>query len=205
LALTLLAVLSGASCTAKGETGSVERPTSLPSPEASGPAAATEAGEMSGAVCPPTATLVPDSTDDERAAYGAGRDFIRAMSRRSYDPRAAWKMLDAWYVDRMDWSGVGDFAGSDIGRPYPRAGTRVSKQAQFVAEVGGPGTLPHPKYRDFILARAGVTRAGCPEPLRDKIAASLWYLTLTPIGGNAPAYVLLVHRASGYAVLSSDI
>jgi hypothetical protein len=155
--------------------------------------------------CPPTGNLIADSADAEPSAYEAGRDFVTAVSRRSYDPRAAWKMLHPWFVHRLGWSGVVEFAASDEGRPYPLSGIHVSEEAVLVSEVGGHGTLPHPKYRDFLLARAGVTRSACPEPVRDKIAASLWYLTLTPIGGNAPGYVLLVHTRSGYLVLSSDI
>jgi hypothetical protein len=106
-------------------------------------------------------------------------------------------MLFPWYLHRMHWSGAADFAASDVGSPYPLDRVDVPDSAMFVSG--------HPHLRDFLLARAGVFRTACPEDVRDRLGASLWYLTLTPVGGNAPAYVLLVHTRSGYLVLSSDV
>jgi hypothetical protein len=113
-------------------------------------------------------------------------------------------MLSPWYVHRMNWSGAADFAASDVGTPYPLDRVDVSDSAMLISDGGSRGTLSYSKYRDFFLARAGVFRTACPEDVRDRLAASLWYLTLPPVGGNASGYVLLVHTRSGYLVLSSD-
>lgn len=161
--------------------------------------------EATSAICAAARDLVPDTALGEPQAFKAARTFMDRVSRRDYDAHAAWSMLDASYIDRMGWASASEFASSDEGQPYPFAHTSVSSDAGWVADVGGPGTLPKPKYRDFLLARAGITAGECSERSRKRLARSTWFLTVTPDGGNAPAYVLVVHRPRGYRVLSSDI
>lgn len=161
--------------------------------------------EATAAICPTARNLVPDTALDEPHAFQAAQTFMDRVSRRDYDADAAWAMLDASYLDRMGWASASEFASSDVGQPYPFAHVSVSSHAGWVADVGGPGTLSKRKYRDFLLARASITARECSERSRKRLARSTWFLTVTPDGGNGPAYVLVVHRPRGYRVLSSDI
>lgn len=146
-----------------------------------------------------------DTAVDEALAYQAARTFLDRVSQRGYEPDAAWSMLDASYIHRMGWVSASEFASSDVGQPFAFGHVSISSQVGWVADVGGRGTLPKPKYRDFLLARAGITATECSERSRQRLARSTWFLTLIPDEGNAPAYVLVVHRPQGYRVLSSDV
>jgi len=148
------------------------------------------------ASCLDARRLVPPSPGDAGSVYQTGLEFLRSLSPASYDPQTAWAMLDLWYVARMGWSSEAAFASSSEGEPYSTRGIEVSGRAE---------RLTGPRMSAFLLARAGITAANCSVQARQLIAASAWYLTLVPKGGNAPAYILIVHERSGYRVLSSDV
>jgi hypothetical protein len=154
------------------------------------------------AVCPPVNDLVAGGGDASAAsAYAVAVDLIDHQRPGSYDPRAAWDLLDPWYAERMGWASADDFARSDEGGPRRRGA--ISKVARLVTDVARLGDLSTTEYTDFLLARAGMRLASCPEATRSALARSIWVVTSSWPHSVSVGYVFVVHRTYGFSVIGS--
>lgn len=147
--------------------------------------------------CPSTVDLAPSSSDDAADIVAFANTFRHALAPSSYEPSTAWSMLDPWFASSMGWSSVTDFAGSEVGEPHDPRGIEEPVHAYRVNQVDAVQS-------DFIMARAGIASAACSDDQRAALADSMWYVQLDPVGGNAPAYIIHVRRASGLQILEAD-
>jgi hypothetical protein len=142
-----------------------------------------------------TANLRPASPADEGEVHLTATTFLSSLTRRSYEPRMAWELLDPWYKLMNGWSSVADFASSDAGGPRILRRLDISDRAFMLSATPRAN-------RHFVAARSGVS--GCAREDQGALVASMWYVTLVPRGGISPAYLVVVGRPSGFRILHVD-
>jgi hypothetical protein len=147
--------------------------------------------------CPPTDDLIRQPAGDEGQAVSTAVRFLRSLTPSHYDPHVAWSMLDNWYSAEMGWHFTAQFTRSPEAQKRSLDGIKSVRTASLLAN-------DRRVQRTFILARTGITSETCDESELKALVRGVWYVTLWPKGGNAPGYVVMVHRSSGYTVLHAD-
>jgi hypothetical protein len=154
------------------------------------------AGAAVAGTCPTALGVVPTTSADGTEALSTARRFLSALE--DHDAGEAWSMLDPWFRARRSWTSASDFVeAEDADGWFDPSDVEPIRDAISLDTASST-------QRDFVLARSGVDPTLCSAEAADSLAHAAWYVQLNPIGGNAPGYVVLIRRPSGFAILYSD-
>jgi hypothetical protein len=155
------------------------------------------AGAALGGTCPTALGVVPTTPADGTEALSTARRFLSALE--DHDADEAWSILDPWFRARRSWTSASDLVETEDAEVwFDPSGVEPITDAISLDTVSST-------QRDFVLARSGVDPTLCSAEAADTLARGTWYVQLNPIGGNAPGYVVLIRRPSGFAILHLDV
>jgi PASTA domain/WD40-like Beta Propeller Repeat len=155
------------------------------------------AGASLAGTCPTALGVVPTTPADGTEALSTARRFLSALE--DHDADEAWSMLDPWFRAQRSWTSASGFAETEDAEGWYDPST-----IEPVTDASSLGRVSSTQ-RDFVLARSGVDTTLCPAQAANELAGAMWYVQLNPIGGNAPGYVVLIRRPSGFTILHSDV
>jgi hypothetical protein len=148
--------------------------------------------------------LAPSERGDAARAYRIVMAYLGTRHPDSYHPEAAWGMLDAFFVEKWGWSTPTEYTRSEFGGPFSGEGLLIHDEVHRLDRLRTSAGDRSEVY-DFFLSRVGITSEICGREDRRRLTRSMWELEIDPVGGNAPAYVIVVHRTDGFFVISSDV